>query len=208
MKENAKCLVFTGDSITDCDRLWDERPEGLGFGYVRMIYEYLSGKEEVKIYNRGHNGFTAFQMHSRWKTDCIALDPDDLTILVGINDLYMYIGGAGGYGAEGFGNHLEKLVREAKAETGARIILMEPFVFPKPREYILWDEPLSKFCRQVKNISESYQTGLVPLGMIYKEAQRKWSLDELTVDGIHLTEKGHEILAAAWLKEYLSGEKA
>ena len=36
-----KRLVFIGDSITDCDRLWDERPEGLGFGFVRMIYDWF-----------------------------------------------------------------------------------------------------------------------------------------------------------------------
>ena len=40
MKE--KRIVFTGDSITDCDRLWDEGQEKLGFGYVRMIREQLS----------------------------------------------------------------------------------------------------------------------------------------------------------------------
>lgn len=37
-----KRMVFTGDSITDCDRLWDEGREKLGFGYVRMIREQLS----------------------------------------------------------------------------------------------------------------------------------------------------------------------
>ena len=43
----AGAAVFLGDSITDCDRLWDVRPDGLGFGYVRKIKERLLGEEEV-----------------------------------------------------------------------------------------------------------------------------------------------------------------
>lgn len=202
MWENRKRLVFTGDSITDCDHLWDERPEGLGFGFVRMIYDYLKDRENVQIFNRGHNGFTAFQMQGRWEEDCILLKPDVVTILVGINDFYMHIGGAGGYGAQGFGIHLERLLREAKEKTDAELILMEPFVFPKPLQYAVWEEPLSEFRGQVRRLAAQYGTGFVPLSNIFHEAKKKWSLDELTTDGIHLTEKGHEIVAAAWLSCY------
>ena len=211
-----KCLIFTGDSITDCDRLWDDRPEQLGFGYVRMIYEYLlkkSGAEPaaeegfgvvpgLRIYNRGHDGFTAFQMKHRWEEDCLSLEPDLVTILVGINDLYMHIGGAGGYGAEGYGIHLEEMIDQAKGRTGAKLILMEPFVFPKPLEYAAWEEPLSEFREEMRRLAGKYGMGFVPLWDMFREAQKRYAADTLTTDGIHLTEKGHRLLAAAWLKTY------
>ncbi len=215
MKE--KRLVFTGDSITDCDRLWDARTERLGFGYVRMIYDELrekgSGEQKVqeegcgtvpgfRIYNRGHDGFTAFQMKHRWEEDCISLKPDVVTILVGINDLYMHIGGAGGYGPEGYRLHLEEMIKRVRKDTDSDLILMEPFVFPKPLAYAAWEEPLSAFRRELRLLAGKYQTGFVPLGKLFREAQKRYSLDELTTDGIHLTETGHRLLAAAWLACY------
>ncbi|MCD2491262.1 GDSL-type esterase/lipase family protein [Lacrimispora sp. NSJ-141] len=206
MAEAEKRLVFTGDSITDCDRLFDDRPGELGFGYVRMIYEQLSCHEEICVYNRGHNGFTAIQMLGRWKEDCISLKPDVLTVLVGINDLYMHIGGAGGCGAEGFGAHLEKLLLETREHTDAEIILMEPFVFPKPMEYLTWKEPLGRFRSQVRRLSQVYDTGFVPLWDVFSEAQKHYGAEALTTDGIHLKEKGHAVLAAAWLMAYKDGE--
>ena len=72
----AKRLVFTGDSITDCDRLWDDRPDSLGFGYVRMIAEALTRTEpETEVLNRGHNGFTALSDENTVEEDCISLSP-------------------------------------------------------------------------------------------------------------------------------------
>lgn len=199
----AKRLVFTGDSITDCDRLWDDRPDSLGFGYVRMIAEALARTEpETEVLNRGHNGFTAFQMKIRWEEDCISLSPDVVTILVGINDLYLHIGGAGGRGAEGYALSLEQMIKEVRERLGASLILMEPFVFPEPQAYAAWEEPLGEFRLEMKRLAEQYRTGFVPLWEIFREAGQRLPLAALTTDGIHLTEKGHEIVAVSWLKEY------
>ena len=204
-----KRLVFIGDSITDCDRLWDERPEGLGFGFVRMIYDWFEesgqAKGPVRIFNRGNNGFTAFQVKAHLEEDCLKLKPDVVTLLVGINDLYMHIGGAGGFGAEVYGRHLEAILQAIKEKNSASVILMEPFVFPRPLEYAAWEEPLGAFRNEMRRLAKTYETGFLPLSDYFQALGRRYSLDELTVDGIHLTEKGHELLAAAWISSYMEG---
>lgn len=204
-----KILVFTGDSITDCDRLWDGGQEKLGYGYVRMVREQLSETEAegIRVINRGHNGYTAFQMRQRWEEDCISLRPDVLTVLVGINDLSIYLCGAGGYDGEGFGRHVEWLIGQARERTEARIILMEPFLFPKPAEYVNWMAALESFREPLGRLSEQYGTEWIPLWDVFRAAQSQYPVEALTTDGIHLTALGHEMIADEWMKTWRFGKR-
>lgn len=202
--QNRKTLVFTGDSITDCDHLLDTDSQSLGNGYVRMIQEQLP---ECRVINQGHNGFTVFQMRGRWQEDCICHNPDVLTILAGINDLSICLCGAGGYGADGYGRHMEWLLQETQTKTHARIILMEPFLFPKPEAYKTWIPSLDTFRRTLRRLSETFHTDFVPLWDIFQTALTQHSPDELTTDGIHLTHLGHEIIARAWLNIFTNEDR-
>ena len=200
--QKAPVLVFTGDSITDCDRLWDERRDRLGDGYVRMIQEQLP---DAVVVNRGHNGYTAFQMRLRWREDCISRNPDVVTILVGVNDLSPHLYG-GGYGPEGYRECLEQMVAEAESRTHARVILMEPFIFPWPAEYANWIKPLEGFRLETRALAEERGLSFVPLWDIFQEKRRICGDEKLTVDGIHLTSAGHAIVAEAWMKVYIDVE--
>lgn len=193
--------VFCGDSITDADRLWG--PDPLGCGYVRILKDRLCGTDQdAEIVNRGHNGFTAADVLRHWVRDCLEQKPDVLTLLVGVNDVYSHIYG-GGYGAEDYADLLEGLIGTAKKATDARIILMEPFLFPQPEEFIGWYPVLDAFRNKVRQASARFETGFVPLWDVFLAAQEKNPVRELTTDGIHLTPLGHRILAEAWLKEFL-----
>lgn len=195
-----KTIVFTGDSITDCNHMFDA--EGLGEGYVRMIQKTLP---EDKIVNRGYDGYTASMVSRVWDEICIRYQPDLVTLLVGVNDLSAYLCG-GGYGAAGFREQVERILQKTREETDAKIILMEPFLFPWPAEYRNWMEPLADFRRQVRELSKWYETGFVSLCDIFQNAQEQIPAEKLTVDGIHLTELGHGILAEAWMREYGASE--
>lgn len=197
-------IVFTGDSITDSDHMFE--PEGLGNGYVRMIQERLP---EHKVINRGYDGYIASRIFRVWDEISISYQPDIVTLLVGVNDLSAYLCGGGGYDANGFEHYIEQIVLRTREKTAADIILMEPFLFPWPAEYINWMEPLKQFRLKMREISEKYNTGFVALWNIFQEAQKEHSVKELTIDGIHLTTMGHQILAEAWLTEFRKsrGEK-
>jgi len=189
-----KTLLFTGDSITDCDHLWDEGDEKLGNGYVRLVSQRFP---EANIINRGHNGYTAFQLCARWADDCIRHSPDIVTILVGINDICAHVCGAGGYGAKEFSGYLQQMIRETYEHTAAQIILMEPFLFPKPAEYQNWFPALDSFRAQVRRLAEENHTGFVPLHSIFRQAMETTPIDALTIDGIHVTPLGHRLIADA-----------
>ena len=87
-----KKIVFFGDSITDFGRNHesDDRDSSLGFGYVRIIADRLVSEKpgEIKIYNRGTSGDRIVDLYARIKRDCWNLEPDVLSILIGINDIW------------------------------------------------------------------------------------------------------------------------
>lgn len=191
-----KKILFTGDSITDCNHMFE--PEGLGEGYVRMIRETLV---DDRIINRGFDGYTAAMVYRVWDEICIKQQPDIVTLLVGVNDLSAFLCG-GGYDAAGFREHVERILQKTREETEADIILMEPFLFPRPAEYKNWFAPLADFRQQMRTLSQWYETGFVSLWEVFQKAQEQIPVEELTVDGIHLTKLGHGILAESWLREY------
>ena len=80
-----KKLLFLGDSLTDCYHNFDS--DSLGEGYVRMIAESLHyGQGEVSVTNKGIDGFTLPLLLRLWKNECTKMQPDAISILIGVND--------------------------------------------------------------------------------------------------------------------------
>lgn len=84
-------FLFQGDSITDGGRHYDGDPNHiLGHGFVYQVSSFLRATcpESVPcFYNRGVSGHTSSQLVERWQKDALDIDPDVLTLLIGINDL-------------------------------------------------------------------------------------------------------------------------
>ena len=87
-------LVFIGDSITDCERT---RPVGeglfgaIGKGYVALVDATLGAvcpEKNIRVVNMGCGGNTVRDLKNRWPTDVIALKPDWLAVMIGINDVW------------------------------------------------------------------------------------------------------------------------
>jgi len=85
-------LLFIGDSITDCGRA---RPvgekDGLGNGYVGQINAILSATHpdrSIRVLNTGISGNRVCDLKDRWQPDVSDLNPDWLSIMIGINDVW------------------------------------------------------------------------------------------------------------------------
>ena len=194
-------ILFQGDSITDADRLFYPEFKGYGYGYVGMIAEELE-KNGHKITNKGINGNRAQELIKRWNRDCIRLNPDVVTILIGANEIWTGMDGGMVTTVEEYEENLEFLIKETVEKAEAKVILMEPFVFPYPAERLLWRPQLDEEIQVVRKLARKYQTGLVCLDGIFAKASIQHTFDELTMDGVHLTRLGHQILKDAWMKEF------
>ena len=83
-------ILFQGDSITDAAR--DRtNPNNLGIGYPKYAAAYIQARHpdmEFTFYNLGLSGNRAENLRERWQADCIAYDPDLVSIMVGVNDTW------------------------------------------------------------------------------------------------------------------------
>ena len=194
-------LLFLGDSITDCNHNFE--PENLGFGYVRMISEKINTPDhKYQVLNKGNDGFTISALSRLWNRSCKALQPDYITILIGINDLSMMknTGRTVSVGLAEFRQQYEALIEDIRTTTDCPILLMEPFIFPCPAEYRLWEPELQMISKIILDIAEKYELAFLPLWEMLSSSAKENGTSALTTDGIHLTSYGHSLLADKWLK--------
>ncbi len=87
-------LLFIGDSITDCGRsrpVGESAHSGLGNGYVSLVDSYLKmkhGASRIRVQNTGIGGNTVRDLSARWDEDVFDLEPDWVSVMIGINDVW------------------------------------------------------------------------------------------------------------------------
>ena len=86
-------IVFAGDSVTD---MGSQNPVGeglfdsIGHSYVRVIENLLAAlypEVHLRVTNSGISGDNSQMLLARWERDVRALDPQWVSICIGINDV-------------------------------------------------------------------------------------------------------------------------
>jgi len=200
-------IVMIGDSITDCER---RRPNGegifggIGKGYVAFIdalihsiYPHLN----LRIVNMGTSGNTVRDLKARWQTDVMDLDPDWLSIMIGINDVWrqydqptmpethVYI--------EEYESTLRELVEQTKPNVKG-IILMTPF-YIEPNPHDMMRETMDRYGAAVYRVAEDYDTLFVDTQSAFNALTGTIYPATLAWDRVHPNMVGHMALARAFL---------
>jgi lysophospholipase L1-like esterase len=226
-------ILFTGDSITDADRtnlvrgmqemmakmgmgrgdpLQREQRINtiLGSGYAMLCAAQLGadfpGKYE--IINRGIGGNRVVDLDARVKTDCINLEPDVISIMIGINDVWHEVNFKNGVSAAKFERVYDAMLAEIKeALPNVKFILIEPYVLKAGATEEKWEyfETETELRRQITvKLAEKYGAKLLPAQKLFSEAAAKTCATDWSADGVHPTPAGHWMLAKAWLELFLA----
>ena len=205
-------ILFYGDSITDAGRMREDLTGstglgGLGYGYVRSIADKLIGEHpnEYEVINTGISGNRIVDLYSRIKADCWNLEPDLISILIGVNDVWHELGGReNGVEIDRFEKVYRMLIEDTlKKLPNLKILLCEPFVLPgsaTASEEDKWQRFLEvyDYAKVVKKLAEEYGLYYLPLQeKLSKEA--KGNEAEYLGDGVHPFEKGAKLIANEWL---------
>jgi lysophospholipase L1-like esterase len=175
-------MIFAGDSITQSGEYVDN----------------LTGLYPAALMlNKGTNGYKIFDLEKNWQSICIDYQPSVVTILVGINEVIDTMRGMPDI-EKLFGESYERVIKQTKAETNADIILMEPFIMAYPKKLFNWMLVTKRFVNVVDGLAEKYNTGLVKLWDVFNKSDASI----MTIDGIHITPQGHELITEAWNEEY------
>lgn len=197
-----KRIVFIGDSITESGR-FDDQEENLGTGYVRMIRDVLAIEAPddcPEIFNRGISGNRIPDLVERWQEDVIDLNPDVVSISIGINDVWRQLDSPeqDQVTVEAFEKLYVQLIEKTQAETNARIILMEPTVIVED-EASVGNKKLKPYVDVIHQLSKNFQLTLVPTHHYFLEYLRSSKPLALTYDGVHMLSTGNALMARAWL---------
>ena len=197
-----KKIIFLGDSITDAGHNFQpvrEGETGLGDGYVRRIAAMLHG-EEADIRNAGHDGFTVQGLLRMLEWDCLRHSPDVVSVLVGCNDAAVCMNTGRTLDEIGFAESYKRLLRRIREGTRARILCMGSFIFPCPLEYRNWIPLIREIEAAEQEAAREAGALFIPLHDLLNREAEAVGYDQITVDGIHLTERGAEIIACEWIK--------
>src|SRR2546428_2702873 len=129
-------VLFQGDSITDCGRdrkLPDPNAaSALGSGYPLLVAAAALAAHPdraLRFYNRGVSGNKVPDLEQRWAADTLALKPDVLSILVGVNDFWHKLGRGYTGTVQDYESQYAALLQETRrALPDVRLIVLEPFV--------------------------------------------------------------------------------
>jgi len=200
-------LLFIGDSVTDCGRL---RPVGegpgsaLGDGYVAAVGAALASlhpARPVRVTNMGVSGSTVRDLASRWDTDVLALGPDWLAVMIGINDVWRQFDGIDGSAAVMPGEFMrtyEGLLMRAPPRL-ARLILMTPFL-AQPLRADPMRRRTDEYGAIVRGLAAGRGALLVDTQAAVDRALARGDYRLVAADRVHPTPAGHRIIARAFLR--------
>jgi lysophospholipase L1-like esterase len=193
-------ILFQGDSITDGNRGRGADPNHiLGHGYVFIIAARHGAAFpglKLDFMNRGVSGNTVTNLQQRWQKDTLDLQPDLLSILVGVND------SGRGVPLDQYAQLYERLLADTKAANpNIKLVLCEPFLLPvgkKKDNYETSRADIHKRQDIVARLAKKYGAALVKFQSAFDEACQRAPAEHWIWDGVHPTYSGHQIMADAW----------
>ncbi|MGV3504747.1 MAG: SGNH/GDSL hydrolase family protein [Adhaeribacter sp.] len=209
MKQENLVFLFQGDSITDGNRGRNQDPNHImGHGYAFSIASRAGARfpeKSLSFYNRGISGNTVADLQSRWENDTLALKPDVLSILIGVNDTDQALKEKDPKATRVYEQGYRSLLNQTKTSLpDCRLVLCEPFIAPVGRVKENWGKWQSEMMAKqqvVQQLAKEYKTIFVPLQKIFDLAAGRAPADYWIWDGIHPTVAGHELIAQEWLKQ-------
>ncbi|MDR3745882.1 MAG: SGNH/GDSL hydrolase family protein [Acidobacteriaceae bacterium] len=200
-------ILFQGDSITDGGRARTgsdyNHIMGQDYGYILAAEIGANSPERGLVFvNRGISGDRVPDLAPRWQRDTIALHPQLLSILIGVNDFISTDERA--VTLEQYEAGYDKLLAETIAALpNTRIVLGQPFLLPVGKRKANYAEQMVEMKKRqavVDRLGAKYHLPVVHYQQAIDAALAKAPAEHWSWDGIHPTYAGHGLMAQEWLK--------
>ena len=204
-------ILLYGDSITDAGRNKDVRvpnvPWAYGYGYPTLIAASLYSEDPTKytVINRGISGNRIVDLYSRIKIDVWNEQPDVLSILIGINDIWHELNYKNGVELERFDKIYRMLIEDTKKVLpNVKIMLIEPFVLKgtATEEKFEGFTEVYKYSEAIKKIADDYGCVFVATQEKLSSAAEKFGAEHFLYDGVHPMLAGASLIANEWVKKF------
>jgi lysophospholipase L1-like esterase len=202
-------FLFQGDSITDGNRTrnndWNH-VMGHGYQYIiasKLWYEFPA--KGFHFFNRGISGNKIPDLLARWQVDTLALKPDLLSVLIGINDVAASIEGNRDFTVEHYKNGYVSLLEKTRESLpNIQLVLCEPFILPVGKVRDRWTDYLNEVQNRqavVRELAAKYDAVHISFQSAFDKALVKAPAEHWIWDGIHPMPAGHELMAREWIRQ-------
>lgn len=202
-------VLFQGDSITDTGR--DRGTQGeannglaLGNGYASFAASALltdPALEGVRVFNRGISGHKVFQLAERWERDTLDLEPDILSILIGVNDIWHARDGKYDGTVEVYEQDYDALLERTRdALPNVTLVVCEPFVLRCGAVSEDWFPEFDEYRAAALRVAERHEALFVPFQSAFDNALSIAPPAHWADDGVHPSAAGAALMAETWLR--------
>jgi len=197
-------LLFQGDSITDACRNREEFYD-LGEGYPKYAAKYLTEKYpqfDFEFINKGISGDQTINLLQRLDSDFIAIQPDIVSILIGINDTWSHSFIPDWLPDSEFEEQYKKVLEAIKTKTNAKIMIIEQFLGPVEDKAHFRVDMASKI-EITRKLAREYADVFMPLDGLLCSAFVGEDPLSFAPDGIHPSPKGADYIGKLYV-DYVS----
>lgn len=205
--EENDLILFQGDSITDWNRYVEDPlsdPMQLGRGYVYAAANMLTAlypELNLRFVNRGISGNRSIDLVNRWEEDVIALKPDVLSVLIGVNDTWRRYDANDPTTTEQYEQNYRNILERTKATfPDIRIVMIEPFLLHVSPEIESWREDLNPKILAARRLALEFADVYVPMDGYFAAASVQREPSTWSVDGVHPAGPGIALLAQKWVE--------
>lgn len=206
--ENMDRIVFAGDSVTDMDSA-DPVGEGLfdnlGRSYVRVIENMLVAwypELKIRITNAGISGNTSRDLLARFDRDVVSLDPDYVSICIGINDVWRQFDcpAMPDYAVtpEEYEQNVEKMILAVKDRVKG-VFICSPYYIEPNREDMM-RRRMDEYVEICRALAEKHGCVFVDFQRLYADFCRIRHSSCIAWDRVHPNQMGATLMAREFLK--------
>lgn len=196
-------ILFQGDSITDAGRNYTD-PHNLGGGYPLYAARALQEQNpdiSFEFINLGISGNQTKDLVARVQSDFVDVQPDIVSILIGINDVWHHAELRDWIPHEEFEARYRLVLEKIKNETNAKVMIMEPFLIPV-EDKLYFREDLSWKIEIIRKLARQYADVYLPADGLLSAAFIGDNPLSYAEDGVHPTQKGAEQIGK-WYAQYM-----
>jgi lysophospholipase L1-like esterase len=204
LRTKTQKVVFFGDSITQNGA----KPGG----YIVLMKTTLEQKgigSDYDLIGAGIGGNKVYDLYLRMDDDVLSQNPDVVFIWVGVNDVWHKVTGGTGTDADKFDKFYEAIINKL-LDRHIRTILVTPAVIGEKTDFTnQQDGDLNAYSQIIRNLAQKYHCGLVDLREIFHNYELKNNPGNkesgiLTLDRVHLSDAGNQLVAEKMLEVLLN----
>lgn len=202
-------IVFTGDSVTDMDRL---RPIGegfdgsIGYSYVAVIQNLLYAvypELGIRVTNTGVSGNTSRDLLARFQEDVCDLDPDWVSICIGINDVWRQFDSPAMVETQvmpdEYERNLTEMLERLKTKKLKGVFLLSPYIIEPLREDKMRAR-MDEYVEICRKLSEKYGCIFIDFQKLYEDYCNACYSAYICWDRIHPNQIGATLMAMRFLE--------